>query len=137
MNSLPVDLEDVSKYPNLFAELLSRGWTESNLEKLAGGNLLRALIGAEKVTNLLYSIIVFPVEFIVQLLNNLLVPKVRDDMANVKPYDDWIPQSDMPSEALPCSSNVIAQQNDALRSSPSSIIVLAIALLSQFVNLLS
>ena len=63
-----------------------------------------------------------------------MVQKVRDDMANVKPYDDWIPQSDMPSEALPCSSNVIAQQNDAFRSSPSSIIVLAIALLSQFVN---
>ena len=49
---VPVGLEDVSKYPNVFAELLSRGWTESNLEKLAGGNLLRVLRGAEKVLSI-------------------------------------------------------------------------------------
>ncbi|WP_118855791.1 dipeptidase [Sphingomonas mesophila] len=34
-------------YPLLFAELIRRGWTDSNLAKLAGGNILRALRGAE------------------------------------------------------------------------------------------
>ena len=40
-------LEDVSAYPALFAELLRRGWTESDCAALAGGNLLRALRAAE------------------------------------------------------------------------------------------
>jgi membrane dipeptidase len=42
-----VGLEDVSTYPALFAELLRRGWTESDCAALAGGNLLRALRAAE------------------------------------------------------------------------------------------
>ena len=42
-----VGLEDVSAYPALFAELLGRGWTESDCAALAGGNLLRALRAAE------------------------------------------------------------------------------------------
>jgi membrane dipeptidase len=42
-----VGLEDVSTYPALFAELLRRGWTESDCAALAGGNLLRALREAE------------------------------------------------------------------------------------------
>ena len=40
-------LADVSAYPALFAELLRRGWTESDCAALAGGNLLRALRAAE------------------------------------------------------------------------------------------
>ena len=48
-DSWPVGLEDVSTYPNLFAELIRRGWTEADLAKLAGGNVLRALRGAETV----------------------------------------------------------------------------------------
>ena len=43
----PVDLEDVSCYPNLFAELLRRGWTEDNLARLANGNIRRVLRHAE------------------------------------------------------------------------------------------
>ncbi len=43
----PVGLEDVSKYPNLFAELIRRGWSDANLRKLAGENLLRAFATAE------------------------------------------------------------------------------------------
>lgn len=39
--STPVGLEDVSKYPILFAELIGFGWTMDELTKLAGGNLLR------------------------------------------------------------------------------------------------
>jgi membrane dipeptidase len=42
-----VGLEDVSCYPALFAELLRRGWSESDCAALAGGNLLRALREAE------------------------------------------------------------------------------------------
>jgi membrane dipeptidase len=41
-------LEDVSTYPPLFAELSRRGWREPDLAKLAGGNVLRALRGAEE-----------------------------------------------------------------------------------------
>ena len=40
-------LEDVSTYPALFAELLSRGWTESDCAALASGNILRVMRGAE------------------------------------------------------------------------------------------
>jgi len=44
---VPVGLEDVSCYPALLAELLSRGWTEADCAALAGGNLLRVLREAE------------------------------------------------------------------------------------------
>jgi membrane dipeptidase len=43
----PQGLEGVEAYPNLFAELISRGWSDANLAKLAGGNVLRAMRGAE------------------------------------------------------------------------------------------
>jgi len=43
----PVGLEDVSKFPELFAELIRRGWSDVDLKKLAGQNLLRALRQAE------------------------------------------------------------------------------------------
>jgi len=45
----PVGLSDVSMYPNLFAELIRRGWNDADLEAIAGGNLLRALERAEAV----------------------------------------------------------------------------------------
>ncbi len=48
-DDLPVGLEDQSKYPNLFAELISRGWSDADLKKLAGENVLRALAKAEEV----------------------------------------------------------------------------------------
>ncbi|MFN2566624.1 MAG: dipeptidase [Gemmatimonadaceae bacterium] len=44
-----VGLEDVSTFPALFAELARRGWTEADLRKLAGENVLRALARAEAV----------------------------------------------------------------------------------------
>jgi membrane dipeptidase len=43
----PVGLEDVSKFPELFAELIRRGWSDADLKKLAGQNLLRVLRQAE------------------------------------------------------------------------------------------
>lgn len=45
----PIGLEDVSKFPNLFAELIRRGWSDDDLKKLAGQNLLRVLKQAETV----------------------------------------------------------------------------------------
>jgi membrane dipeptidase len=47
ISSVPVGLEDVSKYPALFAELSRRGWSEPDLRRLAGENLLRAWRQAE------------------------------------------------------------------------------------------
>src|ERR1700682_4791444 len=42
-------LEDVSTYPALFAELARRGWSDSDLRKLAGENFLRVFAQAETV----------------------------------------------------------------------------------------
>lgn len=47
--TMPVGLEDVSRFPDLFAELIRRGWSDADLEKLAGANVIRALSGAEQV----------------------------------------------------------------------------------------
>jgi membrane dipeptidase len=46
----PQGLEGVQDYPSLFAELIRRGWSDQNLAKLAGGNILRALRQAEAVS---------------------------------------------------------------------------------------
>lgn len=43
----PEGLEDVSVFPAVIAELLRRGWSEENLEKLAGANLLRLMRAVE------------------------------------------------------------------------------------------
>jgi membrane dipeptidase len=42
-------LEDVSKYPDLLAELVKRGWTDAEIRGLAGANILRVLERAEVV----------------------------------------------------------------------------------------
>jgi membrane dipeptidase len=47
IDTVPEGLEDVSKFPELFAELIRRGWSDSDLKKLAGQNLLRAMRAAE------------------------------------------------------------------------------------------
>jgi membrane dipeptidase len=45
----PEGLQSVADFPNLFAELIRRGWSDEILAKLAGQNLLRALRKAEEV----------------------------------------------------------------------------------------
>jgi len=45
----PVGLEDVSKFPDLIAELLSRGWSDGDAEKVIGLNVLRVMREAEAV----------------------------------------------------------------------------------------
>jgi membrane dipeptidase len=52
-DQLPAGLADVAGYPALFAELLSRGWSEDDCARLAGGNLLRVLRGAEEAAHAL------------------------------------------------------------------------------------
>jgi membrane dipeptidase len=47
VGSLPVGLEDVSKYPALIGTLLDRGWSEDDCAKLAGRNILRVLRATE------------------------------------------------------------------------------------------
>lgn len=46
----PIGLEDVSKYPNLIAELLKRGWSDKEVAGVASENLLRVLNKAEQVS---------------------------------------------------------------------------------------
>ena len=46
---LPVGLTDVSTYPELLAELMRRGWSDGDIARLAGGNVLRVLDEAEAV----------------------------------------------------------------------------------------
>jgi membrane dipeptidase len=45
----PVGLEGVDKYPALLAELMRRGWTDADIAKLSGENVLRVMAAAEKV----------------------------------------------------------------------------------------
>ena len=45
----PVGLEGVDKFPALLAELMRRGWTDADIAKLAGGNVLRVMAAAERV----------------------------------------------------------------------------------------
>ncbi len=47
ISTTPVGLESVADYPKLFAELLRRGYTESQLKKLAGLNILRVMRAVE------------------------------------------------------------------------------------------
>ncbi|KAH9510021.1 dipeptidase 1 (renal) [Bulinus truncatus] len=72
----PFGLEDVSKYPDLFAELLRRGWSPEDLEKLAGKNLIRVFKEVEKV---------------------------KDDLAREDIYEDQIPENELINET--CRSN--------------------------------
>jgi hypothetical protein len=49
--STPLGLEDVSRYPYLLAELLGSGrWTETDLQKLVGKNLIRVFRRVEEVS---------------------------------------------------------------------------------------
>jgi membrane dipeptidase len=48
-DSLPVGLKDVSAYPNLVEGLLERGYSEADIRKILGGNLLRVWRAVEAV----------------------------------------------------------------------------------------
>jgi len=48
-NALPKGLEGVDTYPALLAELMRRGWSDADIAKVAGGNVLRVMASAERV----------------------------------------------------------------------------------------
>lgn len=49
MLDMPIGVQDVSGFPNLFAALICHGWSEEDLAKLAGQNLLRTMREVEAV----------------------------------------------------------------------------------------
>ncbi|XP_021702220.1 uncharacterized protein LOC5580322 isoform X2 [Aedes aegypti] len=79
INFTPRGLEDVGSYPRLFAELLGRGWTAEELEKLAGRNLLRVMEDVEKV-------------------------RENQRLSGVRPYED-IPVALRAEEHFNCTTN--------------------------------
>ncbi len=50
-DSLPTGLKDVSAYPNLLRVLLERGYSEEDVRKVAGENLLRAWLQVEEAAD--------------------------------------------------------------------------------------
>jgi membrane dipeptidase len=48
--ALPEGMDGVESYPKLLAELMQRGWSDTDIAKLAGGNVLRVMEQAEKVS---------------------------------------------------------------------------------------
>ena len=49
ISSTPTGLEDVSTFPNLIEELLRRGYTENDIRKICGENLLRVWAEVETI----------------------------------------------------------------------------------------
>ena len=45
---VPVDMTSVADLPKLTAELLRRGYSESDIDKILGGNMLRVMEEVEK-----------------------------------------------------------------------------------------
>ena len=54
VSDLPIGLEDVSAYPTLLTELAGRGWSDSDLEGLTSGNILRVLQAAEDTADVTF-----------------------------------------------------------------------------------
>jgi membrane dipeptidase len=49
--NLPIGLADVSEYPNLIYELLVRGYSDEDIKKILGGNLLRVWKQVENIAD--------------------------------------------------------------------------------------
>lgn len=50
-DTLPIGLKDASSYPNLIAELLKRGFTRQEIEKICSGNIFRVWNQVSSVAN--------------------------------------------------------------------------------------
>jgi membrane dipeptidase len=68
IESTPAGLEDVSKYPDLIAELLRRGVSDADAAKVAGGNLLRVWKKVDEVALKLQADGALPAEDDIELL---------------------------------------------------------------------
>ena len=98
--STATDLEDVSKYPNLFAALLDKGWSEIDLAKLASGNILRVFKDVEKVNN----------KDFIHCTNFRLIwyisKKYSESVKNtIEPIDDFIDQADLNDNFKKCRTS--------------------------------
>jgi membrane dipeptidase len=51
IDSAPKGMEDVSKLPDLVRELARRGYSEQDMKKILGGNLLRVMRQVERVSH--------------------------------------------------------------------------------------
>jgi membrane dipeptidase len=49
--TMPLGMEDASKLPKITEALLNKGYSEQDIEKVLGGNLLRVMEGVERVKN--------------------------------------------------------------------------------------
>lgn len=48
--SIPEGMEDISKLPNITIELMKRGYSDADIKKVLGGNFLRVMAAAERVS---------------------------------------------------------------------------------------
>lgn len=62
MGAVPRGLEDVSKFPDLLAELLRRGIPDGAVELIANGNIARVWSEVEKVSYLMKTVGDTPLE---------------------------------------------------------------------------
>jgi membrane dipeptidase len=51
VQSVPADMSSVADLPNLTAELLKRGYSESDIDKILGGNMLRVMAEVERLSH--------------------------------------------------------------------------------------
>jgi membrane dipeptidase len=49
ITNTPTGLDSVAKFPALLAELMRRGWSDADIAKIAGENVLRVMVETEKV----------------------------------------------------------------------------------------
>jgi membrane dipeptidase len=54
-DNLPIGLKDASCYPNLIHELLKKGYSDDDIQKVCSGNLLRVWTAVENVAKMLQS----------------------------------------------------------------------------------
>ncbi|XP_020488148.1 dipeptidase 1 [Labrus bergylta] len=98
---LPEGLEDVSKVPNVVAELLRRNWTDVEVKAALGNNLLRVLSEAEKV---------------------------RDDLKDTEPDDVPIPYDEVKNT---CRTSYGYQISESGAIRPLSSVALVLTLILQ------
>jgi membrane dipeptidase len=55
ISEVPAGLDGVDKFPTLLVELARRGWSDDDLGKVAGANLLRVMAQVETVSNQLHA----------------------------------------------------------------------------------